>query len=351
MIDFTTVSREFRSLVARRRELFTFLGSVFAGMSLLMQHILQGQLPPALKHLEDRAFATYALLLMVPSLILALRIARLHGGLTLNGILYARLMQEQDFTFKGHPQRAARFNWFGVSFLMFLLVDLIAGFSAGLLALALGAGFALAGAVTAAVVVVWFLLLMRFHRQAASFALHKAATDTCAGVKRDEWEAHIAGSLEDSNHGLISWLAFAGLILFSGFSSLSALSQIKADNLDLVLRDVQEWGPLGIGVLMVGTCLVALVAYIRLRVALGQFSLQLDPTDRPFRPLRLTDSLLGYALLAFLLVVALHVLLFPYLEKRPEVLFGIDGGAFALAILAEQLTLIFAGWRYHGAGK
>src|SRR5438874_2327441 len=33
MIEFTTVTREFRSLVHRRRHLMTFLGSVFAGAS------------------------------------------------------------------------------------------------------------------------------------------------------------------------------------------------------------------------------------------------------------------------------------------------------------------------------
>ena len=36
MIDFTTVTREFRSLVDRRRELQTFLGSGFAAMSLIL---------------------------------------------------------------------------------------------------------------------------------------------------------------------------------------------------------------------------------------------------------------------------------------------------------------------------
>jgi hypothetical protein len=34
---------------------------------------------------------------MVPSLLIALRLARLNMGMTLNGMLYARLMMTQDF--------------------------------------------------------------------------------------------------------------------------------------------------------------------------------------------------------------------------------------------------------------
>ena len=42
MIEFSTVSREFRSLVGRRRELRTLLGSVFAGLGIALQNALQG---------------------------------------------------------------------------------------------------------------------------------------------------------------------------------------------------------------------------------------------------------------------------------------------------------------------
>ena len=44
---------------------------------------------------------------------------------------------------------------------------------------------------------------------------------------------------------------------------------------------------------MLVACAVGLITYLRIRVAIGQFSLDLDLTDRPFRPLTLTDSLLG----------------------------------------------------------
>src|SRR5579885_1819221 len=132
MIEFTAVSREIRSVLSRRRELLTFLGSVFAALGIFLQNLLGGSLPESLKSLERHTFAAYALLLLVPALLLALRLAKLNAGMTLNGILYARLMQEQGFTDKAGPdatRRAGRVNVFGVSFLMFVLADLLAGFA------------------------------------------------------------------------------------------------------------------------------------------------------------------------------------------------------------------------------
>ncbi len=352
MIDFTTVSREFRSLVSRRRELLTFIASLFAAMGLFLQHVMQGNLPQSLKGIETHAFATYAVLLMIPSLILSLRIAKLHGGMTLNGILYARLMQEQAFVPSPEPspsggrggdlRRAAKHNWFGVSFLMFLLVDLIAGFSAAILALALALELWAASLLGAGVCLVWFLQYVRFHDRAAEFALKKIETDACSPFDRNEWEAHLAGSLQDTNHDMITVIAFVGLIVFSVFESLSSLGQVRGQ-LDLAPEDVQKYGPLAYGLLMLVTCVMGLVIYIRLRIAVGRFSLQLDPTDQPFRPFRLTDSLLGYLLLAFLFAVSVHVLSFPTLSNWPVALLGADVGAFLVAVAAEQLAVIVAG--------
>ena len=46
MIEFSTVTREFRSLVHRRRHLMTFLGSLFVAASLFPQNVLRDTLPP-----------------------------------------------------------------------------------------------------------------------------------------------------------------------------------------------------------------------------------------------------------------------------------------------------------------
>jgi hypothetical protein len=364
MIDYTSVTREIRSIVSRRRELLTFLGSVFAAMGLLLENIIQGNLPTPLKVLERHAFALYAFLLMVPSLILALRLARLNAGMTLNGVLYQRLMQDQDFTRKATPQsrqRAACVNYYGVSFLMFVLSDLIAGFSVFILVVSLQASAWLAVLIGAAVVLVWLGLYLHYHHSAAAFALRKAADDDCAPFTRNQWEEHVAGSMEDANHDMIAILALVGLILFSGFESLSGLGRVSsptqgpnASPMDLPPGLVLNYGPVFYGLLMTATCFFGMVTYIRLRIAIGQRSLEADPSDNPFKPLKLTDSLLGYMILAFLFVVSLHFLVVALGLKDEDhwkLLLAIDGVAFVAAVLVEQVTLVLAGRRYGGAGK
>src|SRR5262249_15653566 len=111
MIEFQTVSREFRSLVRRRHALYMFLGSTFAALGIFLQNALHGDLPESLRAIETHLFAFYALVLLVPTLALALRMGRMHAGMIINGVLYARLMQDQDFTAKPDPKRAARHNW------------------------------------------------------------------------------------------------------------------------------------------------------------------------------------------------------------------------------------------------
>jgi hypothetical protein len=349
MIEFPTVAREFRSLIERRRELFTFLGSVFAAMGLFLRNILEGNLPPALAGITQYAFTFYALVLMVLSLLLSLRLARLHGGLVLNGVLYARLMQEQDFTAKGDPKRAARHNFLGVSFLQFLLADLVAAFSAAILALALHVAVSAAVLLGVGVFVLWIVLYNHFHDRAARFALDKIFRDTCAPFRKQDWEEHVSACLEQANRGLIAEIAFAGLIVFSVFESLSSLGKISASQTtELSTETVKEHGPLIFTILMMVTCLLELIIYLRVRVAIGDFSLQLDPTDLPFRPLRLTDSLLGYLVLAFLFCVTLYILLIvvaPGLQQTPWVLFGINAAVLVVAVLAEQITLVVAGRR------
>ncbi|HKI34973.1 MAG TPA: hypothetical protein VKA46_24165 [Gemmataceae bacterium] len=354
MIDFTAVSREIRSVLARRRELLTFLGSVFAALGIFLQNLLGGSLPPSLKSLEQHTFAAYALLLMVPSLLLALRLAKLNAGMTLNGILYARLMQEQTFTDKSGPdapRRAARVNVFGVSFLMFVLADLLAGFAAALLDLSIKTTQPwVAPVIGTAVFLAGLLLYLYFHRQAAAYALGRIGRDPCGTFGRERWEEHVADSLRDGNQDMITVLALVGLIVFSAFEGLTGLGKANLDT-DITSQEVQTYGPIAYGLLMTVTCFVGLVTYIRLRVAIGVRSLQIDPNDRPFRPLRLTDSLLGYMLLAFLFAVSLHFFVIAvyarlYPSGEEPGLLVVDAAAFAVAILAEQTSLVIAGRAY-----
>ena len=341
MIDFTVVSREIRSIVSRRRELLTFLGSTFAALGLVLENVLHGDLPKSLKNLEEHAFATYAVLLLVPCLILGLRLAKLNAGLVLNGLLFTRLMHEQDFTRKAPlATKAPGPNLFGVSFQMFLLADTLAGFAAGLLGLALQWDAFLILAAGIGVVLAGIVIYCFMHYRAAAFALQKSAAESCQPFTRDQWEAHQAGSLEDANHDMLTILALIGLIVFSAFEGMTGLGRTSKSG-EITVELVREQGATVYSAMMAVTCLMGLVAYLRLRLAVGQRSLELDPSDRPFRPFRLTDSLLGYLLLAFLFALSVNMLVFTLVDARA--LWIIDGAAFGGAVLVEQTMLMLAG--------
>jgi hypothetical protein len=344
MLDFTTVTREFRGLVDRRRDIATFIGSGFAAMSLFLSNALEGKLPPSLSALQEHLFAFYALVLMVMSLILALRMARLHGGMVLNGILYARLMQNQSFTRSGNPTRSARHNYFGVSFIQFIMIDLIAAFATSILFLAFGYSWGMSIAFGFVLFVLWLCLYFRFHHQAVAFSMKKIEAEEPGSVAQADWKEHVSLCLQQANQGLLAEIAFAGLMVFSCFGVMSSLGKIEANQTDIANEIVTKQGPLFFSLLMLVTCFFELIIYLRIRVAIGQFSLQLDPTDKPFQTLKLTDSLMGYMLLAFLFVLSLHVtliLLVPNLGNSWTILL-IDLVFFLFTVVAEQLTLIRA---------
>ncbi len=343
-VEFGTVTQEFRSLVDRRRELITFLGTVFAGMGLFLQNTLQGNLPAALDPIAQNVFTFYAVLVMVPALILALRFARLHGGLMLNGVLFARFLQDQNFTRKPDIPRAGRYNLLGVSFLQFALVNFVASFSAAMLVISGTDNTRWAVAVGTGLFVAWFGYFFRTHRQGVQFARNMVATRTFGPCIHEEWRDHVSKSLKDANKTLNWNVGFVALMTFSVFEVVTSIGQLKER--DAIAAHLKQIGPLAYLTLLTVVALVGLITFLRVRVAVGTFSLLLDPTDRPFRVGRVTDSLLAYALLAFLLAVAVHLLLVvggPGL--KPLIRLAIDLGVVLLAILAEQLTLAIAGHR------
>ena len=342
MIDFTTVAREFRGLVDRRREVFTFLGTSFAALGLFLQNALQGGLPPSLNAVSTHVFAFYAGVLSLLSLILSLRMAKMHGGIIINGMLFAHLMTQQSFAKKGDVQRASRHNFLGVSFLQFILVNLIAWFSVTILCLSLHLLRVTALSVGGGVFFLWVLWYFRFHRKAVEYAYYRIETDEVEPVQHEEWEDHISLCLQQSTAALLSEVAFAGLMVFSVFEALSGLNQIK-EQADLSASDVKEFGPIAFAGLMAVTCFFQLRIYIRTYVAIGGFCLQLDENDKPFRPFRLTDSFLGYLTLSALWAVAIHILailLLPWLESNVWLHLGIDAAAFMFALGMHQVSLI-----------
>lgn len=332
VLDFGTIGREIRSLVSRRRELMMFLGSLFAAMGIYLENVLEGKLPGALARLEQRAFFTYSAAVLIPAVLIALRMAKMHAGMVINGTLYARVLHE-TLRPRMDPARSARLNWGGFSTQLFLLADLIAGLEAALLALAIGLGVTFAVAVGLALSALLFAVFLRMHRDASIFALRLAASAVVEPVAAEELEDHLAGSLEDCNHDMLACIAFVGLILFSVFESLSGLGAIRRTSLDIATQHVEAFGPIVYSVLAVVTSVVGATIYLRLAIAAGKLSLELDPTDRPFQPFKLTDSFLGYCLLAFFLGVSVHLLLFPALHDRP-ILWYADAAVIAIAVLA-----------------
>lgn len=351
MIDFSTVSREFQGLVARRREQITFLGSAFAAMSLFLQNALQGNLPGSLGGIERHLFAFYAIMILVPSFVTALRMARLHAGMVLNGMLYARLLEHQSFTVAGNPARSSRHNFFGVSFLYFLLADLLAGFTAAILGLSVSAPVGLIAFMALSVPALGLAFYFRSHGQAVEAAWGKIRREEVGPVSRTEWEDHTSRSLEEANLGMLTDIAFVGLVLFAVFEVLSSLGRINPNQTtELEAGTIQTYGPLVFAVSLAVVGLFGLLTYIRVRVAVGRFSLMLDPNDRPFRPGKLTDSLLGYLLLAFLFTVSIHVLMVqvvPGSTGGERWLLGLDAAVFLLAVAAEQTTLALLGRKVH----
>ena len=245
-IRFAIVSREFRGLVDRRKELLTLVGSIFAGLGVLLSNALEGKLPDDLGTIRRHIFASYAVLLMVPCLILALRMARLHGGLVLNGMLFARLVEGHDFARGWTVVGARRHNYLGASFLQLALVASLAGFSTTILALAVSIRPPLALAAGVGVLVASLLVYFRFHQAAVRYAESKIAASLCGPVDRDEWLGHIAGSVKDANDHMNGDVAFVGLMVFSVFETLTGLGKVEAGSTDLASADIQRFGPTGV---------------------------------------------------------------------------------------------------------
>ncbi len=338
-LSFRPITREIRSLVGRRRSLLTMLGSTFAGMGLLLENALKGSLPSTLKTFQGHVFLSYALLLLLPSLILALRLARLNAGMVLNGVLFARLLEARNPARKGAVERASRMNIAGVSFQMFLLTDIIAAFSTSLLCLVLSDSEPLAAVSGAAALLAGLGFYIRFHREAVARGLRSISDASCGGFSAADWQEHISGSLEDVHFDMTAVVSLVGLIMFSAIQSLSILGS-AAGPTDIPPDVLRLDAPAAYGSLMAATCLMGMATYIRLRIAAGSFSIELDPADEPFRPLHMTDSLLGFTLLAFMFAVSAHFLLSPLLAPRS--LAAAVAAAFILALAWEQTAVAVA---------
>jgi hypothetical protein len=333
MIDFTVVSHEFRGLVARRREVLTLLGLVFAGAGVCLENVLQGRLPEPLKALESHAFAWFSFSLLLWTSILAARVAKLHSGMMLHGILYQQLLIGQRLPEPGEPH-SLRLNLRGASFYIFALSIIIAALSAALLSLSLGKSLELVGGWALLVLLVGGAFYYRQHQHAVRTAQQRIRDDRCSSVPVEVWKEHIVGSLSDTNHDMTAIVGFVGLMVFSVFQILSGLGQVRG-TAELTPDALETYGPVFLPAVLVLVCCIGIFIYLRMRCYQGKFSRMLNPQDRPFRVTSVSDSLLGYVLLCISLSLSVHLLLFP-LGWSETTLIAIDFGVGAFAIAVER---------------
>lgn len=343
-LDFSYVSHEIRSIVSRRRDIMLFLSSLFAAVGIYLQNILQGNLPDALKALEGQSFLSYSIIILIPSTLLALRIAKLHSGMVINGIFYSYILQQKLGSTKD-PAGAAKLNWTGVSTQLFLLTNIIASWAILILFQALNFNPLIAFAFAIIYFFIFLIIFKIMHSNAAHFSLEKIKEATVLEIDEEEVVEHRAYSLQDCNHDMLATLAFVGLMLFSILEMLSGLGQNNGRTLTESAQFLTDHAPFSYGLLAVVTSVMSAIIYLRLSISIGRFSLEIDPTDKPFNPFKLTDSMLGYFLLAFFLTVSVHLFIFPALGGSSAI-WIMDIFILIMAWLAYPLTLIVAGSKF-----
>jgi hypothetical protein len=79
--------------------------------------------------------------------------------------------------------------------------------------------------------------------------------------------------------------------------------------------------------------LTNILIYGRLSASIAEMSLRLDPTDTPYRPFKLTDTLLGYVLIVFFTTVAVHLTVYSYLASDAQVIWIVDALVAAAALV------------------
>jgi hypothetical protein len=254
-------------------------------------------------------------MLLIPSVIIVLRIMKLHSGMTINGVFYHHILATNGDK-SSDPIKASRLNWSGVSTGLFLLTVLDASLAAVLFALSLHLVWIQAVSIGVGCMIVLIAVFMRNHKRAAHFAMSKIKQVVVEKLTSEELEIHLSQSLQDANQDMIAITAFVGLILFSVMENLSGLGSIQNYQGDITVTDILNFGPTVYATLALITAIVGTWTYRRLAVAAGELSLKLDPTDDPFNVLKMTDTFLGYLMLCTLFGIALHLVTFVALNDN-----------------------------------
>jgi hypothetical protein len=183
------------------------------------------------------------------------------------------------------------------------------------------------------------MFFLRIHARAARFALRAVENCLVEPLTREDDERHLAESRNDANHDLNACIGFVGLMLFASLEGISGVSDIAVANPGLAAPLAVQFGPLVYDVILLATCLANIFIYCRLSASIAEMSLRLDPTDTPYRPFKLTDTLLGYLLVVFFATIAVHLTAYPYLGARLQWVWIIDGATAGLALLFYPLRM------------
>ncbi len=151
---------------------------------------------------------------------------------------------------------------------------------------------------------------------------------------------------------MLTTISFAGLIVFSAMQFLSGIGEIKSAS-EVSKETLERDGSFIVTLLMLCTCVMCTIAYLRLLLSLGQFSLSIDPTDRPFRVFKLTDALLGYLLHVFFLILSVHLIAAVFVSRfgwqDPSARFSYLLDALVVSISVGVLSRLDDLWskKYH----
>jgi hypothetical protein len=128
-------------------------------------------------------------------------------------------------------------------------------------------------------------------------------------------------------------------MLFASLEGISGVSDIAVGSSDLDAALALRFGPLVYDFVLLATCLTNILIYGRLSASIAEMSLKLDPTDTPYRPFKLTDTLFGYLLIVFFTTIAVHLTAYGHVGSNPATIWIIDGAAALLGLLFYPLRM------------
>mmetsp|Transcript_2996 Transcript_2996/g.9842 ORF Transcript_2996/g.9842 Transcript_2996/m.9842 type:complete len:1278 (+) Transcript_2996:47-3880(+) len=346
------VSREFRMLVLRRRQALEFLARFYIFIAIFFTRAASGSIP---KPLLDGYFVCLAICAGVPSFLVAVRFARINAGLVCNAVYWSHLTEEEDGRRREFKSKAKYINRGGVSYLLFVLVTIMAAVCTGVVfRLALGSTFlaALAALVVAASVSFYADLAHTTMYRRAIARIRSEPRPVVHGPEhaggaseRDRLRravlSHKWGSLLDAHSDVAAIVLFAGTVIFTGSQIFTAFGGVERLLSDLhgqtVALSFARTLPALWGCATLLVSLVSLLVHRRLRRSIADFAKALDPQnirgDSP-KWSRISDLFLSKLLLGVMLILSVNLILFGWTPEWAMLI--VDGVLLAGLVLWDR---------------